>query len=85
MTKLTLERKTAVLDALKTGGTNRCAAALAEVSETTLARWQKRDARFATAVLEARRAAEIRAVEIVRDALAHPSMPLLPLLHMTDR
>ena len=54
------QRETAILNALRVGNTRRAAAAAAEISEDTLARWQHADAVFRGAVEKAEADAEQR-------------------------
>jgi hypothetical protein len=66
--KYTPERVTLVLDALTAGCTRKTAAAYASVDETTLCRWLKRYADFASRVSLAEASCEVAAVATIRAA-----------------
>ena len=63
-------REQALLNALRVGNTRRAAAAFAEISEDTLARWQADDAEFRGAVIKAEADAETRFLGQVAKAAA---------------
>lgn len=69
-TKRTPERQTAILNSLRLGNTRRAAAAFAEISEDTLARWQADDAEFRGAVTKAEADAESRFLGNIAKAAA---------------
>lgn len=69
-TKRTDQRREAILNALRIGNTLRAAAAYAEISEDTLARWRADDAEFRGAVTKAEADAEARFLGNIAKAAA---------------
>ena len=67
-TKRSPEREQAILNALRLGNTRRNAAAYAEISDDTLARWQEADAEFRGAVTKAESDAEARFLGVIAKA-----------------
>ncbi len=66
--KRTPQRVEAILGVLRSGGTVAAAAGAAEVSQATVYRWLRADARFCDAVKRAEAAAELRFTTAVSDA-----------------
>ncbi len=72
--KRTPQRVEAILGVLRSGGTIAAAAGAAEVSQATVYRWLRADARFRDAVKRAEAGAELRfTTTIVDAAMGHPA------------